>query len=71
MEYDVFISHASQDKDSVARPLVKLLKDLGLRAWIDEFELKVGDSLRSGIDRGLREARFGVVILSPDFFTKA
>ena len=70
MNYDVFISHASEDKEQIALPLAKILTRLGLQVWIDEFELKVGDSLRRSIDRGLTETRFGVVILSPNFLAK-
>jgi len=68
--YDAFISYASEDKDDVARPLAKELKKLGFSVWFDEFSLKVGDSLRRTIDRGLRLSRFGVIILSKDFFAK-
>lgn len=70
MLYDVFISHASEDKNDVARPLATRLRKLGLRVWLDEFELTIGDSLRRSIDRGLSQSRFGVVILSPNFFEK-
>lgn len=69
-KYDVFISHASEDKADVARPLSMLLRDAGLNVWIDEAELLLGDSLRRKIDLGLRESRYGVVILSPSFFAK-
>jgi len=68
--YDAFISHASEDKDKVARPLANALTRLGFRVWYDEFELKVGDSLRQTIDKGLINSRYGIVILSPSFFAK-
>jgi TIR domain-containing protein len=68
--YDFFISHASEDKDLVARPLADELKAQGFRVWLDAFELRLGDSLRAKIDEGLRGSRFGVVILSPAFFSK-
>lgn len=70
MRYDVFISHASEDKARVAIPLAHQLKKLGLRVWFDEFELTLGDSLRRSIDHGLSESKFGIVILSPNFFRK-
>ncbi len=70
MEYDVFISHASEDKADIARPLAVHLQSLGLSVWFDEFELRLGDSLRRNIDRGLSQSKFGVVILSPTFFLK-
>lgn len=69
-EYDVFISHASEDKDEVVRPLANALKAGGLKVWFDEFELKIGDSLRRKIDKGLANSRFGVVVLSRSFFSK-
>jgi hypothetical protein len=67
---DAFISHASEDKASVARPLVELLVKLGHTVWFDEQELVVGSHLSESIDRGLAQSRFGVVILSHAFFAK-
>lgn len=69
-EFDVFISHASEDKDDVVRPLAHALKSENLKVWYDEFELKIGDSLRRKIDNGLAKSRFGVVVLSKSFFGK-
>lgn len=69
-EYDVFISHASEDKDEVVRPLANALRSEGLSVWYDEFELKIGDSLRRKIDKGLANSRFGIVVLSKDFIRK-
>ena len=70
LEYDVFISHASEDKDDVVRPLAQALIEKRLKVWYDEFELKIGDSLRRKIDRGLAKSRFGVVVLSKAFIKK-
>ena len=70
MEYDVFISHASQDKQSFVEPLANALKEAGLRVWYDRFELRLGDSLREKIDEGLLNSRYGVVVLSKAFFQK-
>jgi len=69
-EYDVFISHATEDKDGIVRPLANALVTLGLRVWYDEFELRIGDSLRRKIDAGLAQSRFGLVVLSHAFFAK-
>ena len=69
-EYDVFISHATEDKDEIVRPLANELVSAGLRVWYDEFELRIGDSLRRKIDAGLAKSRFGVVVLSHAFFAK-
>jgi TIR domain/Domain of unknown function (DUF1883) len=69
-EYDVFVSHAAEDKESIVRPLAHALQAEGLRVWFDEFELRVGVSLRRSIDTGLANSRFGVVVLSEPFFRK-
>ncbi len=69
--YDVFVSHATEDKEEVARPIANALVELGLQVWYDEFELRIGDSLRHKIDYGLTRSRFGIVILSPSFFAKS
>jgi hypothetical protein len=69
-EYDVFICHASEDKEAVVRPLAHALRAESLAVWYDEFELRVGSSLRRNIDSGLANSRFGVVVLSDSFFDK-
>lgn len=69
-QWDVFISHASEDKAEFATPLAEALRSKGLRVWFDEFTLTIGDSLRQSIDRGLSQSRFGVVVLSDAFFQK-
>lgn len=68
--YDVFISHASEDKDSIVRALANALVDEGLKVWYDEFTLGIGDSLRQKIDRGVATSRVGLVVLSPSFISK-
>ncbi len=69
-EWDVFISHASEDKAALVKPLANALKEAGVKVWFDEFELKFGDSLSRSIDYGLVHASFGIVILSKSFFAK-
>lgn len=68
--YDLFISHASEDKDEFVRPLATALIALGMRVWYDEFALTIGDSLRESIDLGLSKSAYGLVILSPSFLAK-
>jgi len=68
--FDVFISHASEDKDEVVRPLAHALQAGGLTVWYDEFELRIGDSLRRKIDHGLARSRFGIVVFSKAFLSK-
>lgn len=68
--HDLFISHASEDKDDFVRPLAEALVAVGLDVWYDETTLKLGDSLRQSIDKGLANSRYGVVVLSTAFFAK-
>jgi len=68
--YDVFISHASEDKEAIVRSLADALAGNGLKVWYDEFTLRIGDSLRQKIDRGLATSRVGLVVLSPAFIAK-
>ncbi len=68
--YDVFVSHASEDKEDFVREFVKCLQQNGLKVWYDEFTLRVGDSLRRSIDNGLKNSRYGIVVLSEAFFNK-
>lgn len=70
VEYDVFISHASQDKEDFVGPLAELLSDMGFRIWYDDFVLEVGDSLSQSIDKGIANSEYGLVVLSPHFFER-
>jgi hypothetical protein len=68
-QWDAFISHASEDKDIVL-PLAEALRGAGLRVWLDQQVLRMGDSLREKIDEGLANSRYGIVVLSPSFLAK-
>lgn len=70
MEWDVFISHATEDKEQIALPLATALQLRGLRVWYDDFTLNLADPLRRSIEQGLSSSRFGVVILSHAYFAK-
>jgi hypothetical protein len=69
-KYDLFLSHAHEDKNAIARPLYLALAREGISVWFDEAVLRMGDSLRRKIDEGLARCRYGVVILSPTFLSK-
>lgn len=70
VQYDVFVSHASEDKEDFVKPLVEALQAAGYKVWYDEFALKVGDSLRRSIDNGLKNSRYGIAVFSNAFFAK-
>ncbi len=65
--YDVFLSHASEDKAAFVEPLYLELTHRRLSVWYDRVEIKLGDDLRRRMEEGLMKSRFGVVILSPNF----
>ena len=67
---DLFISYASEDKETVARPLAEALREANISVWFDEFEILLGDSLRKNIEEGLSTSQHGLVILSHNFFRK-
>lgn len=70
MEWDVFISHASEDKKDLVKSLAMKLNEFNLNVWYDEFTLTVGDSLSRSIDKGLANSKYGIVVLSEDFINK-
>lgn len=69
-EYDVFISHAWEDKESFADEFVEELRSLGVKVWYDTNQIKWGDSMRQKIDEGLKKSRFGIAILSPNYIAE-
>ena len=69
-EYDVFRSHASEDKETFVNDLVQALMNRGIKVWYDSQNIEWGDSLRTKIDNGLRNASFGIVVLSNNFISK-
>ena len=69
-EYDVFISHASEDKSPFVEDLVKALQDRNVKVWYDSLNIAWGDSLKSQIDNGLKRSTFGIVVLSEAYIKK-
>lgn len=70
MKKDLFVSHASEDKDDFVRPLTELLSRYGLDVWYDEFELRIGRSISRSIDKGILNSNYGLIVLSESFFNK-
>ncbi len=70
MNWDVFICHASEDKDALVRALAVALRSLGVSVWYDEFSLRPGDSISRSIDRGIAGSRYGLVVISTAFLSK-
>jgi hypothetical protein len=59
----VFLSHNSNDKPFV-RKLASDLESHGVRCWIDEAEIKIGDSLVQKIREGIDSVDYVAVVLS-------
>lgn len=68
--YDFFVSHASEEKEKIVRPLVEALKSHRFRVWFDRDEIEIGYSLSECIERGIATSHFGIVVLSHSFIAK-
>lgn len=69
-KWDIFISHASEDKDDFVRELANLLIKLKVKVWYDEFSLKIGDSLIDSMNYGLSKSNYGIIVISKNFLNK-
>jgi|GEM_PF-3125149 len=66
--YDVFISHAVEDRKRYADPLVEELRRHGIRVWYSRDELELGGSLSELVERGMRRSRAALILASKDYF---
>ncbi|MCA0457108.1 MAG: toll/interleukin-1 receptor domain-containing protein [Chloroflexi bacterium] len=71
VNWDLFISHASEDKNPFVRSLVESLEKEGFKVWYDELSMTLGDSLRQSIEKGLANSNYGIVVLSENYFKVA
>lgn len=69
-KYDVFISHAVEDKLGIANDLCKRLEEAGLSVWYSGRGLRVGDSIEEVIFENLPQSRYAVVIFSQHYLSK-
>lgn len=67
-EYDVFISHANQDKGELIEELYQSLKKLGVNIFYDKEELEWGDNWKEKILNGTKKAEFAIIVISENFF---
>lgn len=67
---DVFICHASEDKQEVAQPLFQAFQDSNISSWYDEAEIAWGDSITEKINHGMRVSTYVLVVLSRAFLSK-
>jgi RNA-directed DNA polymerase len=69
--YDIFICHASEDKNEVALPLYESLKMQKINAFIDCFAINWGDSLVSKINTALQKSKYVIAIISENSVKKS
>jgi len=69
-EFDVFLSHSAKDREFVTQLAADLVKS-GLRVWLDQWNIKVGESFAKAISEAMRASRFLVIVMSPDYFLSA
>jgi hypothetical protein len=66
----VYLAHASEDHATLAKPLAERLMTAGIDVWLDEWEIRAGDSLRRKMDAGLAACTHFVVVLTPNSLHK-
>jgi TolB-like protein len=66
-EYDVFISYSSHDQDWVQGELLKIIEEVGLRAFIDFRDFKSGAPSIKEMERGVTTCRKTLLVLTPDY----
>lgn len=59
----VFVSHSSKDKSFMRKLSIDLLR-YGHDPWLDEWEIRVGDCIVSGVEGGIAGSDFAIVVLS-------
>jgi hypothetical protein len=67
----IFISHASEDKERFVNEFALSLRNKGVDAWLDKWEIKPGDSLVDKIfEEGIGECTAFIIILSKNSVNK-
>lgn len=68
--FDIFISHASEDKETLVNPIVEQMKIYGLKYWYDIEQIRLGDRITRKINHGLKNSRFIFAVLTTTFIKK-
>jgi TIR domain/WD domain, G-beta repeat len=66
-QYDVFLSYSVKDK-AVVLPLAQRLRQDGLRVWLDDWQIRPGDSVPAKMEDGLERSRVLVLCMSANAF---
>lgn len=68
--YDLFISHAVEDKIPLVNELAARLEAEGIKVWYTGQELSIGDVVCDTLVAGMRQCRYGIIIFSPSYISK-
>lgn len=69
-DFDVFISHASEDKETIARPIFEACAKLKIKAFLDEAHIGWGEDFTKKINTALGAARTVLCVISQTAVTK-
>lgn len=69
-DFDVFISHASEDKETVARPIFEACQRAGIKAFLDEAHIGWGENYTTKINTALGAARTVIAVVSTESVSK-
>jgi len=67
---DIFLCHASEDKTAIVNPIKDTCRELGVSTWLDDDEIKWGESITKRVQEGLSSSRFVIVVISESFVSK-
>ena len=67
---DIFLCHAWDDRNDVAKELHDLLEARGVSVWFSEKDVRLGTTLLREIDKGLVNSRIGIVLVTPALLSR-
>lgn len=67
---DVFLCHAWDDRQGIAKDLHDLLEAAGVKVWFSEKDLALGVPMMRAIDKGLANSRIGLVLVTPALLSR-
>ena len=67
--FDFFISYKQKDSAALAKALRDVLTSNGAEVWLDQEEMRPGESILAGIESGIKNSVDAVIILSENYFT--
>jgi RNA-directed DNA polymerase len=69
-DYEIFLSHASEDKAEIARPIFEACTKAGLKVFLDEDHIGWGENFTKKINTALGAARTVLIVVSSNSVSK-